>query len=71
MAHHVHRATGLGAWVLINENWYYPYLETSALDVPQMLLSRHAAFEILGELARLHNKKIVRHISAPVLLGLN
>ena len=23
MAHHVHRATGLGAWVLINENWYY------------------------------------------------
>jgi len=22
MAHHVHRATGLGAWVLINENWY-------------------------------------------------
>jgi hypothetical protein len=34
-----------------------------------MLLSRHAAFKILGELARLHNKKIVRHISAPVLLA--
>jgi hypothetical protein len=32
-----------------------------------MLLSRHAAFEILGELARLHNTKIVRHISAPML----
>ena len=23
MAHHVHRAMGLGAWVLINENWNY------------------------------------------------
>ena len=32
-----------------------------------MLLSHHAAFEILGELARLHNTKIVRHISAPML----
>jgi len=32
-----------------------------------MLLSRPAAFEILGELARLHNTKIVRHIGAPML----
>jgi hypothetical protein len=32
-----------------------------------MLLSRHAAFEILGELARLHNTKFVRHISGPML----
>ena len=40
MAHHVHRATGLGAWVLINENWYKPvvkaFVHRLCCDLPSL-----------------------------------
>jgi hypothetical protein len=65
MAHHVHRTSRLGAWVLINERWYKILKETSDYLAAQTGIE--ASFEGSNELVTRELEKIQFNSSGDML----